>query len=351
VKGAAPPKAPAPFPVPASSPRRSLGLRPALASAAYLSLITAVARASGFDLLLFPELAALTTVVVGTPHHPWARSPRLLVLTPLLTGAVGVALASTLAYGPLSVGLVVTISLLLIRALRSSVMPALSAGLLPLALGLQSWHYPVSLLPGTLGLALLESLRQRRRSPLTPESTPAGARTPPQSIDPAAQAAPLALRAVLPSAASEFPPLRRWLAPLVLFLAGALLLVRLLGSPLVFYPPLLVLAWETLARPEHCPWRGRLLAVLAATGSAALIGLLLVRWLGPVPLATLLAVLLVALLLDRLRLTCPPAFAVALLPFVVHSPSADFPLHVLAGTGWLVVVAVVTAALRRRRGG
>jgi hypothetical protein len=285
-------------------------------------LITSLARASGFDLLLFPELAALSTVVISTPGHPWARSLRLLVLTPLLSGAVGVLLASHLAYGPLAVGLVVVTSLLLIRALRSAVMPALSAGLLPLALGLQSWLYPLALLPGTLGLALLVRLRRRRAMPEGQEPV-----------------------------AAVLPPLRRWLGPLGLFLAGALVLVRLLGSPLVLYPPLLVLAWETLARPEHCPWRGRLVAVLAVTGSAALIGLLLVRWLGPVPLATLLAVLLVALLLDRLRLSCPPAFAVALLPFVIHSPAIAFPLHVLAGTAWLVVVSVLTDGLGRRLGG
>lgn len=329
-----------------------LALRPALASAAYLALITALARWSGFDLLLFPELAALTTVVISTPDHRWARSPRLLVVTPLLTGAVGVLLASWLGYGPLVVALVVAVSLLLIRSLRSSVMPALSAGLLPLALGLQSWLYPLALLPGTLGLALLLTLRRRRRrGPLPADPAPAAASSPPHASVPAGPTGSGAPQAVPPSATTEFPPLRLWLAPLLLFLAGALLLVRLLGSPLVLYPPLLVLAWETLARPEHCPWRGRLGALLAVTVVAALIGLGLVRWLGPVPLATLLAVLMVALLLDRLRLTCPPAFAVALLPFVIHSPATDFPLHVLAGTAWLVVVSALTAALRHRRGG
>lgn len=320
---------------PASTRQRGLSLQAALGSAVYLSLITALARVSGLDLLLFPELAALTTAVISTPDHPWARSPRLLVLTPLLTGAVGVALAAHLPYGPLPIALVVAAGLLVIRALRSPVIPALSAGLLPLALGVQSWLYPLALLPGTFGLALLEVWRRRRQALRTTGLPPAGAISP----------------AVSPSADSECPPLRQWLAPLLLFLAGATVLVRLLGSPLVLYPPLLVLAWETLARPEHCPWRGRLAAVLAVTGGAALIGLALVRWLGPVPLATLLAVLLVALMLDRLRLTCPPAFAVALLPFVIRSPATGFPLHVLVGTGWLVVVTVLTATLRRRRGG
>lgn len=312
------------------------GLGAALASAAYLGLITALARASGVDLLLFPELAALTTVVIANPGHPWARSPRLLVLTPVLTGTVGIALSNLLPEGPLTVLLVVTLSLLLIRGLRSPVMPALSAGLLPLALGLHSWIYPLALLPGTLGLALLIRLRRHwpRLGPValipSPLPSPAGAAEP--------------VGAVL-------PPLGLWFGPLALFLAGALLLVRLLGSPLVLYPPLLVLAWETLARPDHCPWRQRLGAVLVSTAIAALAGLLLVRWLGPVPQATVLTVLLVSALLARLRLSCPPVFAVALLPFVIHAPTPALPLHVLTGTAWLVVVTALTLDHARRRGG
>lgn len=324
-------------------PPPSLNRGAVLASAAYLALITGLARSSGLDLLLFPELAALTTVVIGMPAHPWARSPRLLVLTPALTGTLGIALARQLPYGPLAVGLVVTASLLLVRLLRSPVIPALSAGLLPLALGLQSWLYPLALLPGTLGLALLIQWRRgelwRYRPWRRPGSLSDG---PEQAVAAAVSGLPLT---------PLLPPLRLWLGPLLLFLAGALLLVRLLGSPLVFYPPLLVLAWETLARPDHCPWRGRSGAILTATGLAALIGLLLVRWLGPMPLATVLSVLLVALLLARLRLTCPPAFAVALLPFVVPAPTVAFPLHVLAGTAWLVVVSALAAGLRRRRRG
>ena len=313
------------------------GLGSVLASALYLGLITALARASGVDLLLFPELAALTTVVIADPGHAWVRSPRLLVLTPCLTGMVGIVLSNLLPESPLAVVLVVTLSLLLIRALGSTVMPALSAGLLPLALGLHSWIYPLALLPGTLGLALLIGLRRR-----WPMWQPAAARPSP--------APPLATAADQP-AIPALPPLRLWLGPLALFLAGALLLVRLLGSPLVLYPPLLVLAWETLAHPQSCPWRGRLGAVLAATAIAAVAGLLLVRWLGPVPLATVLAVLLVAALLARLRLHCPPCFAVALLPFVIHAPTDAFPLHVLVGGGWLMVVTALTVRRGGRRGG
>lgn len=305
-------------------------LRPALFSALYLALFTALARVSGVDLLLFPELAALTTVVIARPEHPWSRAPVLLVLTPVLTGVVGLGLASWLPYGPVSVALVVAVCLLLIWLLRSPVMPALASGLLPLSLGIHTWHYPLALVPGTLGLALLATLRTRRS--LISSSVQASAAA---SSDGA-----------LPRGArvSPWPPWQRWLVPLVVFLAGSLVLVHSLGSPLVLYPPLLVIAWETLAHGDACPWRSRPLLLLAVTLFAAMAGLLLVHWLGPVPLATLLAVLLVALVLDRLRFVCPPAYAVALLPFVVQAPSASFPLHVLAGTAWLVVVAALQAA-------
>ena len=71
---------------------------------------------------------------------------------------------------------------------------------------------------------------------------------------------------------------------------------------------------------------------------------------GPVGLTAAL-VLAIALLLNRLQLLCPPAFAVALLPFVLHHPSAGFPLHVLIGTGWLLLVNALIEAHRQRSGG
>jgi hypothetical protein len=147
------------------------------------------------------------------------------------------------------------------------------------------------------------------------------------------------------------PGLRTWLPPLAVFLAGGLVLVHVLGSQLVLYPPLMVIAYEMLAQPEHCPWHGRGPAVLAVTGGAALAGLLLVQTLGVVPLASLLAVLTTALLLHLARLQCPPAYGLALLPFVIPSPPPSYPLLTLAGTAWLLLVVEQHRARQRRRAG
>ena len=305
-----------------------------LATAAYLALVTALAKASGIGYMLFPELGALGSVVFADPRGSWARSPLLLALTPFLTALPGVLITRSLPYGPLAVVLDVAVCLLVIGALRSPIVPALSAGVLPLALGITSWQYPLAILAGTGGLALLVILRPRLAR---------GWRRSLGGAEPAPGPGPVG-----PGAA---PSLRTWLPPLVIFLAGGLVLVEVLGSHLLLYPPLMVIAYEMLAQPEHCPWHGRVGAVLAVTGGAALAGWLLVQTLGVVPLATLLAVLATALLLHITRLKCPPAYGLALLPFVIPTPPQTYALLTLAGTAWLLLVVELHRARERRRAG
>lgn len=283
---------------------------PTLATALYLALITALANASAIPFLLFPELGALASVLFSDPAGSWARSPRLLVLTPVLTAILGVGISRTIPYGPVSVVLILLLSLLVIRALRSPIVPAISAGMLPLALGITSWQYPATILVGTGGLALLAVLPSR----LAPGTIPQ------------------------PRLALGHGPIPSPWLPLAIFVAGGLLLVQLLGSRLVLYPPLFVICWEMLAQPHHCPWQERRFAVLLVTGVAAVGGSILVETLGVSPLAAFSAVLVTGLALQLAQLTCPPAYGLALLPLVIPSPSMTYPLHTLVGTAWLLLV-------------
>lgn len=315
---------------------------PWLATALYLAAITALGQASGLKLLLFPELGALASVVFSNPGSPWARSPVMLVLTPTLTAVLGFAVSAWLPYGPLSVLLVVAGGLLVLWGLRSPVAPALSAGYLPLALGMREWTYPLAILLGTAGLVLVARLRGciHRRGPVRGAEALAAASTAGSEVA-AVSVLPAGRPVALPQ---PFPAPRTWLVPLLAFLAGALALGQLLGSHLVLYPPLLVIAWETLAHRDRSPWRSRFGALLAATTLAAVLGLLLARSFGAMHApAAFLAVLITAVLLRGLRLTCPPAFAVALLPLVLPQPPLAYPLFVLAGGVWLVVVSRLAA--------
>ncbi len=300
-----------------------------LAIAGFLAFITVIANASGSSYVLFPELGALGWVIFSDARHPWARSPVLLMLTPFLAALQGLWITRHLAYGPVAVLLDVGLSLLLIAALRSPIVPALSAGLLPLALDIRTWTYPFAILIGTGGLALVSLWRARRAR----DGVPQPADAPPPVL--------WSLR----GPTQPLPLLRDWLWPFGLFLLGGLLLVRLIGSPLVLFPPLLVIAFEMLVRRQHCPWRGRYGGMVLATNAAAVVGLVLVKLLGVVPVAVFLAVLVTLALLRLLRLSFPPALGLALLPFVIPQPPLSYPLFTLAGSLWLLLVVALHEAL------
>jgi len=302
-----------------------------LAAAGFLALITLIANATHMPYVLFPELGALGWVILANARHPWARSPALLMLTPFLAAVQGLWITRHLAYGPLAVILDVGLTLVVIAALRSPIVPALSAGLLPLALGIRTWSYPFSILIGTGGLALLIALRARWTRDRSPQLADGEAPGPPPR--------------------PALPPWRGWALPFGLFLLGGLLLVCLIGSQLVLFPPLLVIAFEMIVHRTHCPWRGRYGAVVVVSTAAAAVGLGLVRTVGVVPAAAFLAVLATMALLKLARLPFPPALGLALLPFVIPHPPLAYPLFALSGSLWLMVVVAGQEAWAKRRAG
>lgn len=126
-----------------------------LATMIFIGVLALLAQASGFIYILFPELGALSYDVLRRPHGTWAQAPTMLVATPMLAGLLGTLVTQHSTYTPLSVLIIVGGVVAIIAALRSPVAPAISAGLLPLALGITSWWYPVSLLIGLTMLVIL----------------------------------------------------------------------------------------------------------------------------------------------------------------------------------------------------
>jgi len=282
------------------------------ATAAYIGLIALIAWTSGYVYILFPELGALGHDILQRPRGTWAGAPVMLMGTPLLTAVAGTLITRHLPYGMPAVLLDVGFSVLAIRTLQSPIAPALSAGLLPLTLGIRSFWYPPALLIGTGVLAGIAVLRKR----WAPASAPLG-QSVEDRVDDAVERAPAGLS---------------WVPFFVLFLLLAVAVGDLTGWRLVLFPPLVVIGFEAFAHTTLCPWARRPVALGLACGLTACIGVACVKLLGVDPLGAMCSILMSAFIVRILDLHVPPALAVGLLPFVMAHPNFQFPLAVMLGT-------------------
>jgi hypothetical protein len=295
----------------------------------YIAAIAEIAYATGAFYILFPELGALSHDVFTRPRGTWAAAPVLLAITPVLTGAIGIFFTRALPYGYLSVLLTVAGAVAVIFVLKSPIAPAISAGLLPLTLGVKSWWYPPGILLGTVLLAGLSipwkklSVAQNWLEPLSPVE--------------------LADEAVEQIGSGWF-----WLAALMIFVTLAVFCVELSGHPaiqmwlgnsrelrFILFPPLVVIGFEMFGHTAICPWARKPLMLPAACFLTAAGGLLCWNLLGHGAAAAAFSMAWGIAMLRLFDLHVPPALAVALLPQVMASPTIAYPLSV--GTGTLLM--------------
>jgi len=278
---------------------------------AYIAIIAEVAIASGAFFVLFPELAALSHDIFTRPRGSWASAPVLLVITPVLTAVIGTLVTRTLPYDYVSVMLTVSGALAIILALRSPIAPAISAGLLPLALGVRSFWYPAGIVFGTTLLAVLSfiwkqmNVDQNTIVVSEDEDTAAGAES-------------------------------YWrLVPLLALVLAAVFLVKVTNLRFVLFPPLVVIGFEMFIHTKRCPWATRTLSLPVVCMLTAAGGLFCRRFLGVGAAASVSSMAWGILILRVFDLHVPPALAVALLPQVIDAPTALYPVAVGIGTSLL----------------
>lgn len=279
----------------------------------YIAIIAEIAYATGAYYVLFPELGALSHDVFTRPRGTWAGAPLLLAITPVLTAIIGIFFTRVLPYGYWSVLLTVGGAVIVLMVLKSPIAPAISAGLLPLVLGVRSWWYPPGVMLGTVLLAMLSLLWKRisvAQNWLEPFS-------PAEVVD----------DTIEETAAGSY-----WLVALMIFVAAGVMLVKLTGLRFLLFPPLVVIGFEMFGHTAICPWAKRPLLLPIACFLTAVGGLLCLKLLGAGPLAAACAMAWGILVLRLFDLHVPPALAVALLPFVMDSPTYTYPVSVGIGT-------------------
>jgi hypothetical protein len=232
----------------------------------------------------------------------------MLATTPVLTAIVGILVTRNLPYGFLSVMTTVAGALIVLEVLRSPVAPAISAGLLPLVLGVKSWMYPPGILFGTLTLALI-SIPWRRFHGSYGIASENFASQP-----------------------DRHPVGYAWVVALLLFVLIAETIVKLTGLRFVLFPPLVVIAYEMFAHRESCAWADEPFRLPVACFAASLGGFGFWYLFGTSPIAAVCSMGLGIGVLRVARVHVPPVLAVALLPMVMHAPTIAYPFAVGLGT-------------------
>ena len=212
------------------------------------------------------------------------------------------------------------------ETVSTGVAPAISAGLLPLVLGVTSWWYPPGIMFGTVLLALLSTGWKGYATGDT------------GVIESAEQAAEEAAEDITHEVAAPVRARRQKLAALLAFVAVAVLMVKLTGWRFILFPPLVVIGFVMFVHPDVCPWAKRPLMLPVACFLTALGGFIFWKFLGVTPVCAALCMGWGIIVLRALDLHVPPALAVALLPLVMTAPTIVYPFAVGLGTllltGW-----------------
>lgn len=284
----------------------------------FMGMVAAVARGTGVSLLLFPELAALSHDVLTRPRGKWASQPIRMIVTPTLTAMAGLLVTRLAHYAAIPILVIVMASLAIIRLLRSSIAPAISAGVLPMVFDERQWMYPLAIFIGLVGLVVLLLIWRKLSSSTDARQLESRA----DSID---------------DALETEPTNRIWLVTLLAFVLVLALAGQFTGLRLILFPPLIVMAYEILGHPELPGWieRPALFPLICLITSS--VGLLTWRIYDGGALGVVITFSVSIILLRVFKVHMPPALAVGLLPFVMIAPSIWYPVSVAIGSVALTV--------------
>jgi hypothetical protein len=280
----------------------------------FMGLIALAAHLTGMAVVLFPELAALSHDVLLRPDGEWASQPAQLILAPTITAAFGLFCTHHMPYSVWSILLIVIVSLIVIRLLRCSMSPAISAGVLPLLLNEHSWLYPVAILFDLSLLALILLLR-KRYAPVT-----------------SGQSVHKTRHSQILNELEAAPRSRFWSVALLSFVFVVGAAAQFTGLRFILFPPLIVMGYELLGHPEVPGWMKRPALLPFVCLITAGIGLIAEHMLHPGFLAVMITMLCSIGVLRLFDLHMPPALAIGILPFVIESPNYRYALSVFLGT-------------------
>lgn len=252
----------------------------------YILLLVMVGAAVLFNdrEIILPEMAALTVGSLIYRHPLWVSKPHLLFILPSLTAIAGFGIN----FLPLAVEnkliAIIALTILLLRLFRSTLVPALATGLLPILTNSTSYGFLISIILLSLVLSLGILLSNRYE--------------PSQNI-------PTAKHKIKDNA-FYFIFISFWI---VLCSQSGYLIIAAI-------PPVLVVSLESVHKKTY-PLKVMFKQITCLFLASAIGGLSL-YYIQDILLVAILDIALVTLLLKAMNFKLAPAYAMAFLPMVLH---------------------------------
>lgn len=264
------------------------------ATALLICAMMAAASLFGEREIIFPEILALAAGAWAAPKQPWRVSRVQTVLLMSIAAVFGVCVVRFLPVPQLLQAAVAFIFVAVILLLtKTTLVPMVSAAVLPVLLGTTSWVYPASVLVLSFIIAAFRHTIKGKEA--SGKSSPS------------------------PMEWNFRQEALRWLALLLCFCAAAFVPVQT-GNLYFIAPPLIVMFCE-LSKPQGAPRRhmGAVFGLMAmASVTGVLVRYVTELWLGlPIWMTGGFCAVILLLMFARVKMIFPPAGAAMLLPMLL----------------------------------
>lgn len=266
--------------------------------------------------IIFPEIAALTIGAWLVPKSPWKVSRPRLVIVMTIAAFAGIAI---MRFVPLAMPLKLLIGFLFtaicLLVSHTTMVPVISACILPIMMGTESVVYPVSVCIMSVIIVLVNLMLEKMGYN--------------QKLDFHSEKINIKENILL------------WTKRFVIF-SAALLPAVISGEFLLLAPPLIVTFVEfTDYSPAKKPIR-----TFFVISCAAIIGFstrCLCQFASvPLWICAVIAIILVIIVFEILKRKFPPAGAIALLPLIISDEKIFvYPIAVIIGCAMLIGLAVL----------
>lgn len=285
----------------------------------------AVAEHIGQKEIIFPEIAALALGAWVMEKPPWESPPLHFWISPTLAALTGILIMRFFAYSPFfMITAAFSLVSLQLKWARSSVLPSLSAAILPIITHSNSWYYPLSVCALSGAIAVGHRVMKLNDSEIisAPANTTVAGEKKPSALD------------------------RRQSVHWIKLLAGISLVTAVAtGFDLLYAvaPPLIV-AFVEVSKPGGAvrkkAWKALILLVLAAFSGVLWLRLIHYSLHLPIWFSAGISTATVFLFYHALRTPFPPAAAIALLPTILPEQGIHtYPWQVLAGSTALFMLS------------